>query len=179
MNVKIRNAQRTDAPIIAWTTLTVLDMDYADLDRFIGICSEDDSLYSWKNSRIAEVNGMAVGCIISYKGDDYWDMRVRTWPRFWNNFDPEYLKTVDVEARPDEFYIDSVAVIPEFRGYGIGVALLEDSVRRGRKSDCKNVTLLVEKSKIRLKTFYEKVGFIEFGEMEFFGHDYFRMKYNR
>lgn len=177
--IVIRNATVDDAEFIAWTVLTALDMDTNDMDKVVASCSDERSMYSWKNSRIAIIDGKPSGCLISYEGEKYKTMRDYTWSSIWEESDDEYLNRIEAEAHPGEFYLDSMAVLPEYRGLDIGKLLLLDGVKRGIALACDSITLLVDQSKPRLKAYYEAIGFERYGEMEFLGHDYFRMRYGK
>ena len=64
MNIEIRDAKKQDVEIVAWTVLTALDMETNEIDKFIRSCLEEDSIYSWRNSIVATVDGKTVGCFI-------------------------------------------------------------------------------------------------------------------
>ena len=53
MEIEIRDARIEDVPVVAWTVLTALDMSTDDMDRFVKSCSDEDTMYSWKNSYFA------------------------------------------------------------------------------------------------------------------------------
>lgn len=78
MKIEIRDAKREDVEIVAWTVLTALDMEQDKTGKFVKSCSEDDSIYSWRNSIIAEVDGKSVGCLIAYEGSRYQELREMT-----------------------------------------------------------------------------------------------------
>ena len=87
--VQLRDATSEDAPFIARVVLAgieMLDMDVAlpdnqrDLyEHLVGICRMDDTLYSYRNTRIAEVDGCAVGGLVAYDGARYAKMREKTF----------------------------------------------------------------------------------------------------
>ena len=91
--------------------------------------------------------------------------------------DKDYLSKVEAEARDGEFYLDSMAILPEYRGKGIGRMLIEYAIEKGKRLGCAYSSLLVDKDKPKLEAYYQAMGFERFGEMEFFGHDYYRMRY--
>ena len=90
----------------------------------------------------------------------------------------------DPECLPGEFYLDSMAILPEFRGkvyeYAgstdrIGHILMLDGIEEGRRKGFPRISLIVDKSKPRLKSYYSALGFRPDGEILFFGHLYDRM----
>lgn len=177
MGIEIRDANKDDVEIVAWTVLTAMDMETDDMRKFIDSCSEDNTLYSWKNAIVATVDGVSVGSLIAYDGRRYKKLRQRTWSSLWDDMDKGYLSKVEAETHDGEFYLDSMAIRPEYRGHGIGRMLIEDAVKKGKELGCACSSLLVDKNKPRLEAYYQAMGFERFGEMEFFGHDYYRMRY--
>lgn len=176
-SVIIKNANLTDNELgtIAWTVLTALDMDAEDLKWVKESCSDEMSMYSWNKSIVAHVNGKPVGVIISYPGDNYDALRQYTWKRLWKDIDSETIRHTEVEAYPGEYYLDSMAILREYRGFSIGKSLIEAAIEQGKSQGYKRFTLLVDCNKPRLKAYYESMGFKENGEMTFFGHRYKRM----
>ena len=177
MKIEIRDAKREDVEIVAWTVLTALDMEQDKTGKFVKSCSEGDSIYSWRNSIIAEVDGKSVGCLIAYEGSRDQELREMTWPKLWDDMDPDYLRSVGAETRKGEFYLDSMALLPESRGHNIGRMLMEYAIDKGRRLGCNCSTLLVDCNKPRLEAYYRAIGFEPYGEMLYFGHRYTRMKY--
>ena len=49
MNIEIRDAKIEDVEIVAWTVLTALDMETDEMKKFIDSCSDESTMYSWKN----------------------------------------------------------------------------------------------------------------------------------
>ena len=133
-----------------------------------------DLLYTYKNSRIAEVDGVVAGSLLSYPGENYKELRTRSFAVFW----PDYM-TIDKESEqetgPGEYYLDTLAVIPEYRRMGIGRALLEDGIKRGAAAGYDTVTLIVDSNMPNLIRLYESVGFQRAEHRRIFGIDYLRM----
>lgn len=177
MSITIRDARKEDVEIVAWTVLTALDMDTDEMEKYIKSCSKDDSIYSWRNAIVATVDGTAVGCLIAYEGSRYKELRDKSWLQLWDDMDPEYLKTIEDEAVDGEFYLDSMAILPEYRGRSIGRELMAYAIEKGKALGCGRATLLVDVHKPRLGAYYQAMGFEQYGEMEYFGHDYKRMRY--
>ena len=93
----------------------------------------------------------------------------------------------DPECLPGEFYLDSMAILPEFRGKAyeyagstdrIGHLLMLDGIEQGRRKGFPRISLIVDKAKPRLKSYYSALGFRPDGEILFFGHLYDRMIMN-
>ena len=135
-----------------------------------------DLLYTYKDSRIAEVDGKVVGSLLSYPGDKYKELRRRSFEVFW----PDYMR-IDEESEqetgPGEYYLDTIAVLPEYRRRGIGSALLKDGIKRGIAAGFKTITLVVDSDMPHLIKLYESVGFQKAEHRWVFGIDFLRMVY--
>ena len=53
-------------------------------------------------------------------------------------------EAVSQETGPGEYYLDTLAVVPEYRHRGIGRALLEDGIRLGKSKGFDLITLVVD-----------------------------------
>ena len=181
MEIEIRNARAEDAAMVAWIVLAALDMmDDASgelVERMTQVCGEAGTLYSWENTRLAVVDGKVGGGLIAYPGSEYARLRAVTWTRCWD-MAPEVLSTVGMECGDGEFYLDSMALLPEFRGLGLGRMLLEDAMEKAAGMGLASTSLIADVNKPSLVSHYEKIGFTKEGTMEFFGHDYFIMRRN-
>ncbi len=161
---------------MAWTVLTALDMETDEMDKFVASCSEADTMYSWKHAIVAVADGVPVGCLIAYEGRHYLELRQRTWGSLWDNLDSESLNRIERETGDGEYYLDSLAILPEYRGRGIGRLLMTHAFGKGRAAGCAYSTLLVSQDKPKLEAYYRSVGCEKYGEMEFFGHGYDKMR---
>lgn len=147
------------------------------------ICSRTDTLYAYDRTRVACVGGRPVGSLTAYPSDGYLTLRNFTWGMFGDRvISPDIVG--DVECQPGEFYLDSMAVLPEFRHKEfeykgrvdrIGHLLMLDGIEKGWEKGFKLFSLIVEKEKPRLKAYYASLGFIPDGEITFFGEPYVRM----
>ena len=175
--ITIRPAAVTDARFIArgfHMAMLYDDADEARICQFAEhICSREDVLYSWRNTAIAEADGTPVGMVTAYDGRMYHGMRVRTMQLVKELFGTEFPGMED-EAVSGEYYIDSLAVMPEWRGRGIGRMLLlrgmADGTARGLK-----VTIAVDPVNTRAWQLYRAMGFRSDGTLFIFGHDYEKM----
>lgn len=159
------------------------------------VCVRPDTLYSYTRTRVACVGGKAVGTLTAYSGDDYQPLRGFTWGLLNTVFataegissDEDVaseMPDTEPECRPGEFYLDSMAILPEFRRMTfeyagstdrIGHLLMFDGIEQGRQKGFPRISLIVDKSKPRLFAYYSALGFRPDGEILFFGHLYDRM----
>ena len=183
--VQLRYATLDDAPFIARVVLAGIDM--LDLDamlpdeqrgiyeHLIEICRMDDTLYSYCNTRIAETDGKRVGALVAYDGARYARMREKTFGLVKQTSGMDLSRNA-METGPGEFYLDSMAIFPEYRGTGIGRMLMRDRVDFALNNGFSKVTLLVDKDKPHLQKYYESEGFAFIGEMFVFGSWYNKLE---
>lgn len=175
MDIEIKNASESDANVVAWIVMAALDI-YDDVpEKILNVCNDKNTLYSWENTRIVYVDGKIAGGLISYPGAKYQTFRDNTWTRCWDESE-EYLDSIPQECSTEEYYLDSMALLPEFRGNGLGRALILDAVEKARELGYTNITLLANKHKDGLVNYYKKIGFEIYGSMIYFEHDYWKMR---
>lgn len=158
-------------PIMEQTSLSEKDKD--TMSHVTSTCQREDTLYSWTNALIAEVDGKPVGCLVAYDGEHYIERRTITFADVIDiiTFD---INTMDNEAVPGEYYLDSLAIIPEWRGKGIGRTLLQKGIEEARSLGLLPV-LACDPDNTNAKCLYESLGFSEHGHLFIFGEDYLRM----
>ena len=175
--ISFRNATIDDALFIArgfHMAMLYEDASTEQISTFSrNICVREDVLYSWRNTIIAEVNGKCAGMLTAYDGRYYHDMRIRTMELVKQHLGVEFPGMED-EAVAGEYYLDSLAVMPEYRGRGIGRHLLHQGIEKGRMLNL-DVTLAVDPINGRAKKLYRSLGFIPSGTLFIFGHDYEKM----
>ena len=80
-----------------------------------------------------------------------------------------------IETYPGEYYLDSLSIETEYRGHGYGKDLMHAAMEYGASLGYRKFALLVAVQKPRLKEYYASLGYQEAGEVNFFGHRYYRM----
>ena len=164
--MKIRPATIEDAPFVAWTVLTAVGFENADaetLGRVTNMCRRTGVLYSWQNSMLAEQDGKVVACLISYDGADYATMRKETF------------QLIAEEVGRDFRQMDSIAVLPDYRGQGIGTQLLRAGVEKAQQLHIGKVSIVVSPDNPKAQQLYESLGFQYVKDMFLFNEDYRRM----
>ena len=142
---QLRNAVSSDAPFLAQCILAGMHMyDFGEspsdsikeILSWVSKCeTREDTLYTYRNSRVAEVNGIPVGALLSYPGEEYLARKEKTF----RGERPSLLKNSsadDPETDPGEWYLDSLAVHPDYRGLGIGKSLLRDGFPEDGPGPC-------------------------------------------
>ena len=183
--VKLRDATWDDAPFIARVVLAGIDMldidealpdeQRAIFEHLVEICRMDDTLYSYCNTRIAEIDGNRVGALVAYDGARYAKMREKTFGLVKQTSGMDLNRNA-METAPGEFYLDSMAILSDYRGVGIGKMLMRDRMEFALKNGFQKVTLLVDKDKPRLQEYYQSEGFSFSKEMFVFGAWYNKLE---
>ena len=186
--VQLRDATLEDASFIARVVLAGIDMLDIDavlpdgqrviFEHLIGICRMNDTLYSYLNTRIAEIDDRPVGALVAYDGAHYARMREKTFGLVQQTSGLDLSRNA-METSAGEFYLDSMAILPDYRGLGIGKLLMHDRLSFALDSGFQKVTLLVDKDKPRLQEYYESIGFEFTVELFVFGSWYNKLKFEK
>ena len=186
--VTIRDAREDDAEFLAQVIFAAAHLSDMGADTanstatataasagdLTAICRRTDTLYSWRNARIACACGKRAGAMVSYPGDIYVAARSITFPLL-PGLTQAQIDATDIETLPGEWYLDSLAVLPEFRCAGIGKMLVMDAIERGRNAGYTQCTLLAEKSSTHLVEYYTRLGFAIESSKLYLGNAYWRM----
>ena len=184
-DICIRDARPDDAPFLAKCIMagmhfydfeTDIPEDTIIYERLTECERREDLLYSYRYTRVAEMDGIPVGSLISYPGDIYREMRHKTFSELWpdlSRLDEES----DMETGPGEYYLDSLAVLPSCRHHGIGRALLLDGIRKGESLGYNRIALVADSEMPHLVQLYESIGFVQADHRHAFGVDFQRMIY--
>ena len=173
--ISIRPAVPSDVPLIGRVVTMALGDDLSL--RFCGVSATDvfeavarrtDTQYSYCNALVAELDGVAVGAIVGYDGAKLYKLRKPTL---------EIIKemcgsapNIEDETVAGEFYLDSLGVLPEYRGCGVGAALLAAARDRAFAAGFSKVGLLVDISNPRAEKLYSLLGFGRVNETLLLGH---------
>ena len=181
----IRDAHPEDAPFLAKCIMagmhfydfeTEIPEETRIYERLIECERRDDLLYSYRYTRIAEKDGIPVGSLLSYPGDIYQELRHKTFSELWPDLAQMDAES-EMETGPGEFYLDSLAVLPQYRCLGIGRALLMDGIRKGTCLGFPQIALVADSDMPHLIRLYESIGFVTAGHRQAFGVDFQRMVY--
>ena len=185
--ILLRDAKLDDAPFIARVVLAGIDMldidavlsdeQRAIYEHLMDICRMDDTLYSYWNTRIAEINGNREGALVAYDGARYAALREKTFGLVKQTSGMD-LNHNAMETGPGEFYLDSMAILSDYRGAGIGKMLMRDRIDFALSNGFQKVALLVDKDKPRLQRYYECEGFAFSEEMFVFGSWYRKLVFS-
>jgi len=175
--INIRQATIEDAPLVASTALRAVVDEAPEQsgwwDLMMSVSGREDTLYSWKNTLVAECDGVKAGAIISYPGAFYVEKRDSTFALFGND-----APSSEYETGAGEYYLDSLMVLPEFRGQGIGSALMNAAIAKAQAAGYQRITLIVSDEKPRNRAMYERLGFKALSPIIFLGEPYTKMVYS-
>ncbi len=135
-----------------WSTMAEAGQSPIEIGRQRAL--RNTGSFSWLNAHIAEVDGQVAGALVGYVIDDPVDPAdiART---------PELLlPLVELEAEaPGHWYVNVLAVHPEFRRHGVGAALLAHADDLGRQAGTRGMAIIVASENDRAVRLYEKVGY--------------------
>ena len=180
-DIIIMPAACDDAPLIADTIMMALGRElcesFTDEERtlddvrrlFTECAATDDSQYSYLNTlKAVDGKGNVAGMVVSYDGARLYELRKRFLDEFerFNGYRIDQYMTDETED--GEWYLDSLAVFPAYRGKGIARRLIE-AVRERALPSGKPVGLLVDKTNHRAEHLYDSLGFKTVGDRAFAG----------
>ena len=175
--ITLRKATRADSRFIAENVLRALHIEETDprhIDHLATISSREDTLYSWRNSTIALYDGQPAGLMVAYDGARYRRMRDITFPMIRMYVGDDYYQ-MDDEAAPGEYYLDSLAVIPQYRRRGIASALIQEMFRQRDEAGIPLATIAVDPENDTAYRLYLRSGFRPEGHINVFGTNYDRL----
>lgn len=176
--MKIVNAEISDAPLIGETVVMAVGDEITErfayprpkddvLKLFTNLASRDDSQYSYTNTlKALSDEGKPMGFIIGYDGEKLPQLRQAFFEEVRTMLGREMEGKIPDECSPDEFYLDSLAVFPQYRGSGIARSLISAMARRAAEYG-KPLGLLCDKDNTRARRLYDSLGFIKVGETPF------------
>ena len=182
--LSIRPAVKEDAPLIAQCVLAavgLIDMSLPpekenckEFPVARRVCAEPDTLFSYNNAVIACIDGEDAGALVSYDGALYAKAREKTFRMFREELGNDN-SGYAMETGPGEYYLDSIALRPEFRGHDMGLDILRDTILKARDKGFRRFTLIVDVDAPRKIAYYSRLGFKPGCTMETFGSTYLKM----
>ena len=176
MNINIRKAHKEEAAqiaelfMLAWPVNEILESNAISYDQLYEsitlIAGGEDTIYSYENTLVAEIDGKVVGAMCAYDGADYQRLKQPIVDTLGPDSGFAQLK----ETEAGEFYLDSVGVLPEFRGRGIASRLFEAQCERAASLGHKVAGLIVDVDKPQAEALYARLGFVYLDDKDFFGH---------
>ena len=168
--IEIQEATKNQAAGIASLIMTAMtddcclyfcgeDYGLEDFRRMMTMLVErEDSQYSYKNTLVAMDGNKVVGISVSYDGGRLHELR-RAFIKAAMEYIGKDHSGMDDETQAGELYLDSLAVLPEYRCQGIARKLLLATKKRANRLGLPCVGLLVDKGNPVGEALYTSVGF--------------------
>ena len=173
----IREAQKADAELVADAVLMALGGEpkaHALYPIFLELAGRELSQYSYRNALVATVEGEPAGAIVGYDGARLQELRAPLIALIQERLGEPF--EIEEETSAGEFYIDSLSVMPSFRGRGVGRALLAALRDKAFERGYERVGLLVDIDNPRAEKLYSSFGFERVNETTFLGHRMWHMQ---
>lgn len=174
--LNIRKATKDDASLIAEVVVMAIGDDLARYycgENYSFVLKElvcmEFSQYSYNNVLIAEVDGVNAGAAVAYDGADLHKLREATL-KVISKYREEELKITEDETDASEYYLDSLGVLPEYRGCGVGSKLIFALKEIASEKYNKPLGLLVDFDNPKAERLYKSLGFERVEEKDFLGH---------
>lgn len=184
-DIIVRQAGREDAKIIALAVAVAIGEEVALRDYcgedYLAVLAEmarrEGTQYSWQSALVAEVDGISAGAVVGYDGARLAELREGTFAVL-REMVGRVSNIVD-ETESGEVYLDSVGVLPEFRGLGVGRALVAAFCDKAFAAGHERVGLMVDYANPDAERLYASLCFDRVGTKEFFGHHMWHMQRTR
>lgn len=142
------------------------------------LAEKDFSQYSYNNTVMArDTDGTVMGACVAYRGDRLHELREAFFDAAKRHLDRDF-SHIDDETEPDEYYLDSLAVYPEYRGRGVATALLQTMIARAHDEGLPPA-LLVDKENPSAERLYLSIGFRFVNEKVWGGHEMKHLRYDK
>jgi ribosomal protein S18 acetylase RimI-like enzyme len=142
--------------LIEWTEAAQAAGDCTALDIGAGIYASETGDYSYRNCYIAEVADRRVGMLLGFPMPARDPSDVVSPPPFDGTdvFAPyKYLEA------PDTWYICGVALLPDYRGRGIGAELMQMARQQALQHGYKQLSLVVFEENTAAVGLYRRLGY--------------------
>ena len=184
-NIIVREARREDAATIAQAVAMAIGDEMALRaycgDDYLAVLAEmaarEDTQYSWQNGLIAEVDGLVAGAVVGYDGARLGVLREGTFAVLRELLGRT--PTIVDETEVGEYYLDSVAVLPEFRGLGVGRELVAAFCEKAFSEGHERVGLIVDFDNPQAEKLYTSLGFRRINSRPFFTHQMWHLQLQR
>ena len=179
--IEIREATKEQAAEIARLIMVAMTDDCClhfcgvgyGLDDFrqmmTSLVEREDSQYSYRNTLVAMADHEVVGIDVSYDGARLHELRQAFIQAAKLCIGKDH-SGMDDETQAGELYLDSLAVLPEYRRQGIAKRLLHATKDKANKMSLPCVGLLVDKGNPAGEALYASVGFRYANDSEWGGH---------
>jgi len=108
--------------------------------------------FSYRHAHIVELGGEIAGCAVSY--------RMEPSNSDLADVPPRVRELVELEQQvPDHWYVNVLAIYPEYRGKGLGSLLLDHADSLGRDAISSGMAIIVASGNQRARKLYDRHGY--------------------
>ena len=133
------------------------------------LVERENSQYSYRNTLVAMDGDKVIGISVSYDGARLHELR-RAFIEAAKKYIGKDHSGMDDETQAGELYLDSLAVLPEYRRQGIARKLLKGTKERANRLGLPCVGLLVDKDNPIGEALYTSIGFSYINDNQWGGH---------
>jgi DNA-3-methyladenine glycosylase I len=134
------------------------------------LVNREDSQYSYRNTLVAMDGEKVVGISVSYDGSMLHELR-RAFIEAAKEYVGKDNSSMDDETQAGELYLDSLAVLPEYRRQGIARRLILATKEKADAMHLPCVGLLLDKGNPDGEALYSSVGFRYVNDSRWGGHE--------
>ena len=133
------------------------------------LVERENSQYSYRNTLVAMDGDKVIGISVNYDGARLHELR-RAFIEAAKKYIGKDHSGMDDETQAGELYLDSLAVLPEYRRQGIARKLLKATKERANRLGLPCVGLLVDKDNPIGEALYTSIGFRYINDNQWGGH---------
>ena len=133
------------------------------------LVERENSQYSYRNTLVAMDGDKVIGISVSYDGARLHELRRAFIEAAKKHIGKDH-SGMDDETQAGELYLDSLAVLPEYRRQGIARKLLNATKERANRLGLPCVGLLVDKDNPIGEALYTSIGFRYINDNQWGGH---------
>ena len=133
------------------------------------LVEREDSQYSYKNTLVAMDDEKVVGVAVSYDGARLNELRQAFIEAAKEQIGKDH-SGMDYETQAGELYLDSLAILSEYRRQGIARKLLRATKEKADQMGLPCLGLLVDKGNPAGESLYASVGFRYVNDSNWGGH---------
>lgn len=133
------------------------------------LVERENSQYSYRNTLVAMDGDKVIGISVSYDGARLHELR-RAFIEAAKKYIGKDHSGMDDETQAGELYLDSLAVLPEYRRQGIARKLLKGTKERANRLGLPCIGLLVDKDNPIGEALYTSIGFRYINDNQWGGH---------
>lgn len=151
--VRFINMAADDLPLHFWRKSVGAERDPWDYGR--ERAARETGNFSFRNAWLAEVDGAVAACLLGYPAED------EPGP-----IDPDtpaiFVPLLELEAlAPGSWYLNVLATYDQYRGKGLGSALLAYAEDVAQRAGCKSISLIAEDTHLDALRLYAAKGYRE------------------